>query len=317
MQRLRTNYREKGDSYFTAMPANPLPPELSTARTYGDVAGKGYELSATFNPNQNWRVMLTGSKNQTAISNQYPDVYEFLYTDNQYSAFAGFKTWNRFVAELNKVANGQRSTQFDLDPANPVHVQQARDDAAYLAQNIASQERRFIDSKATDGAVQVQNGEYALNTAVTYSFTREGWLKGWQVGGNARWRSAPIAGYYRFPNTTAGTPEGVISACALKCMGGEMQGKINPRNQEEADKGKAMGYDLDQVLTTEDLVSSDNVFFAATGITDGELLDGVKYFGSGSRTHSLVMRSKSGTVREIIAQHRLDKLMSFSAVAFD
>jgi len=114
-----------------------------------------------------------------------------------------------------------------------------------------------------------------------------------------------------------GTPEGVISACALKCMGGEIQGKIHPRNQEEADKGKAMGYDLDQVLTTEDLVSSDNVFFAATGITDGELLDGVKYFGSGSRTHSLVMRSKSGTVREIIAQHRLDKLMSFSAVAFD
>ena len=91
-----------------------------------------------------------------------------------------------------------------------MHVQQARDDAAFLAQNIASQERRYLDSKATDGAVQVQNGEYALNSAVTYSFTRDGLLKGWQIGGNARWRSAPIAGYYRFPNTTAGTPEGVI-----------------------------------------------------------------------------------------------------------
>lgn len=114
-----------------------------------------------------------------------------------------------------------------------------------------------------------------------------------------------------------GTPEGVLSACALKSMGGEIQGKIFPRNQAEKDKGQELGYDLNKVFHTEDLVSGDNVFFAATGITDGELLDGVKYFGSGARTHSLVMRSKSGTVREIIAQHRLDKLMMISAVAFD
>jgi fructose-1,6-bisphosphatase II len=114
-----------------------------------------------------------------------------------------------------------------------------------------------------------------------------------------------------------GTPEGVISACALKCMGGEIQGKIYPRNQEEVEQGKALGYDLDKVLTTDDLAASDNVFFAATGITDGELLDGVQYFGSGARTHSLVMRSKSGTVREIIAQHRLDKLQQYAGVAFD
>jgi fructose-1,6-bisphosphatase II len=114
-----------------------------------------------------------------------------------------------------------------------------------------------------------------------------------------------------------GTPEGVLSACALKAMGGEIQGKIYPRNQDEIDRGKALGYDLDKVFTTEDLVSGDNVFFAATGITDGELLDGVKYYGSGARTHSLVMRSKSGTVREVVARHRLDKLMQFSSVAFD
>jgi fructose-1,6-bisphosphatase II len=114
-----------------------------------------------------------------------------------------------------------------------------------------------------------------------------------------------------------GTPEGVLSACALKCMGGEIQGKIHPRSAEEADRGRALGYDLDKVFGIDDLVQSDNVFFAATGITDGELLDGVKYFGSGARTHSLVMRSKSGTVREIVAQHRLDKLMQYSAVAFD
>lgn len=210
MQRLRTNYREKGDSHFAGMPANSLPPELSTARSYADLSGKGYELSVTFNPNPNWRVMLTGSQNTSVITNQYPDVYEFLYTENQYSAFAGFKAWKFFAAELGKVAGGQRSSYFDLDPTNPVHVQQARDDAAYLNQNIASQERRYLDSKATDGAVQVQNGKYALNGAATYTFTRAGWLKGCQIGGNFRWRSAPIAGYHRFPNTDTGTPEGVI-----------------------------------------------------------------------------------------------------------
>lgn len=114
-----------------------------------------------------------------------------------------------------------------------------------------------------------------------------------------------------------GTPEGVISACALKCMGGEIQGKLYPRNAEEAQKAKDLGYNLDQVLTTEDLVKSDNVFFAATGITDGELLDGVKYYGGGARTHSLVMRSRSGTVREIIARHKWDKLMQISQIKFD
>jgi fructose-1,6-bisphosphatase II len=116
---------------------------------------------------------------------------------------------------------------------------------------------------------------------------------------------------------TGGTPEGVIAACALKCMGGEIQGKIHPRTPEEAGRGRAAGYDLDKVLTADDLVKGDNVFFAATGITDGELLDGVKYYANGARTHSLVMRSKSGTVREIVARHRLDKLMHYSAVAFD
>lgn len=114
-----------------------------------------------------------------------------------------------------------------------------------------------------------------------------------------------------------GTPEGVISACALKCMGGEIQGKLFPRNDEEARKARDLGYNLEQVLTTNDLVKSDNVFFAATGITDGELLDGVKYYGGGARTHSLVMRSKSGTVREIIARHKWDKLMQISQVKYD
>lgn len=114
-----------------------------------------------------------------------------------------------------------------------------------------------------------------------------------------------------------GTPEGVIAACALQCMGGELQGKLWPRNEEEIQKAVEMDYDFDRVLHTSDLVRSDNSFFAATGITDGELLDGVKYYAGGARTHSLVMRSKSGTVREVIAQHRLDKLMKFSQIDYE
>jgi fructose-1,6-bisphosphatase II len=116
---------------------------------------------------------------------------------------------------------------------------------------------------------------------------------------------------------TGGTPEGVLAACALKAMGGEIQGRLMPRNADEAARAEAMGYDLKQVLTIDDLVRSNNVFFAATGITDGELLNGVKYYGDGARTHSLVMRSKSGTVREIISRHRWEKLMAYSQVKYD
>lgn len=114
-----------------------------------------------------------------------------------------------------------------------------------------------------------------------------------------------------------GTPEGVIAACALKCLGGEIQGLLWPRDEAERQRAMAAGYDLDKVLTTDDLVQGDNVFFAATGITDGELLRGVRYFGTGAKTHSLVMRSRSGTVRYIEATHRWDKLMTISQIAFD
>jgi fructose-1,6-bisphosphatase II len=114
-----------------------------------------------------------------------------------------------------------------------------------------------------------------------------------------------------------GTPEGVLAACALKCMGGEIQGRLYPRDEAEAQKARDLGYDLDAILSIDDLVSSDDVFFALTGITDGELLDGVKYFGLGARTHSLVMRGRTGTVREIIATHRWEKLMAVSEIPYD
>lgn len=114
-----------------------------------------------------------------------------------------------------------------------------------------------------------------------------------------------------------GSPEAVVSACALKCVGGDMQCKLWPRDDAEQEECLVAGMDLDQVLTIEDLVRGDNVFFAATGITDGELLDGVRYYGGGARTHSVVMRSRSGTVRFIEASHRWDKLMSYSQIRFD
>jgi fructose-1,6-bisphosphatase II len=113
-----------------------------------------------------------------------------------------------------------------------------------------------------------------------------------------------------------GTPEGVVSAAALKCMGGEIQGRLWPRNEAERDAAIAAGYDLTQVLTTDDLVRGDNCFFAATGVTDGELLRGVRFTPKSAHTQSLVMRSKSGTVRLIDAHHRLDKLGTYASVDY-
>jgi len=115
-----------------------------------------------------------------------------------------------------------------------------------------------------------------------------------------------------------GTPEGVISACALKCLGGDIQGRLWPRpGTDERERALAQGYELEKVLTVDDLVRGDNIFFSATGVTDGELCDGVRYFGGGAHTTSIVMRSKSGTVRKIEATHRWDKLMRFSQIPFD
>src|SRR3954463_4397132 len=108
-----------------------------------------------------------------------------------------------------------------------------------------------------------------------------------------------------------GTPEGVITAAALKSMGGAIQGRLWPRNDDERSTAEAAGYHLDEVLDTDRLVAGDNCFFAATGITDGELLRGVHYNSKGATTQSLVMRSQSGTVRLVNASHRLEKLKEF------
>jgi fructose-1,6-bisphosphatase II len=113
-----------------------------------------------------------------------------------------------------------------------------------------------------------------------------------------------------------GTPEAIIAACALKCMGGVIQGRLAPRDEAERRRALDAGHDLDRVLTTDDLVSSDDVFFAATGITDGELIEGVRYRAGGATSHSLVMRSRSGTIRSIKSEHQLWKLRAYSSVSY-
>lgn len=113
-----------------------------------------------------------------------------------------------------------------------------------------------------------------------------------------------------------GTPEGVLAACALRAMGGEIQGRLHARDEAELRRGQDLGYDFERTLTMNDLVASDDVCFAATGITDGELLRGVKYSGGGADTDSLVVRGLSGTVRQVRATHRLEKLNRISLIPY-
>ena len=113
-----------------------------------------------------------------------------------------------------------------------------------------------------------------------------------------------------------GTPEGVIAACALKALGGSIQARLWPRNDDERRAALDAGYDLDRVLHTDDLVSGDDVFFAATGITDGDLMRGVRYTTEGASTVSIVTRSRTGTVRTIETSHRWSKLAKIPSIGF-
>ena len=113
-----------------------------------------------------------------------------------------------------------------------------------------------------------------------------------------------------------GTPEGVLAACALRGMGGEIQGKLYPRDEEDRRRGEELGYNFDKIITMDDLVASDNTFFAATGITNGLLLDGIQYYSHGARTDSLVIRGRTGTVRQIISRHNFTKLNPISQIEY-
>lgn len=114
-----------------------------------------------------------------------------------------------------------------------------------------------------------------------------------------------------------GAPEAVVAACGMRCLGGAIQCRLWPRNDEEREKSLAAGIDVSAVLTEKDLARGDDHFFAATGITDGEMLRGVHYFGDGATTDSVVMRSRTGTVRRIGATHRLSKIAQLSGLPFD
>jgi fructose-1,6-bisphosphatase II len=116
-----------------------------------------------------------------------------------------------------------------------------------------------------------------------------------------------------------GTPEGIIAACAMKCLDGVIQARLWPTDDDERQRALDAGHELDKdhVLTTDDLVAGDDCFFVATGITDGELMQGVRYRAGGATTHSLVMRSRSGTIRNILSEHKLEKLRSYASVDFD
>jgi fructose-1,6-bisphosphatase II len=114
-----------------------------------------------------------------------------------------------------------------------------------------------------------------------------------------------------------GTPEGIIAAAAIACTGGTIQARLWPRDDDERQKAIDAGHDLDKVLTNSDLVSGDDIFFCATGVTDGDLLRGVRYYADSVQTESIVMRSKSGTIRVIDSLHQLGKLRAYSSVNFD
>jgi fructose-1,6-bisphosphatase II len=114
-----------------------------------------------------------------------------------------------------------------------------------------------------------------------------------------------------------GAPEAVVAACALKCLGGEMQCRLWPRDDAERELARRQGLELSRVLSVDELAQGNDVFFAATGITDGELLHGVRYFARGAKTYSLGMRSRSGTVRFVEATHNFAKLMTISSLPYE
>ncbi|MGH3459520.1 class II fructose-bisphosphatase [Aeromicrobium sp.] len=114
-----------------------------------------------------------------------------------------------------------------------------------------------------------------------------------------------------------GTPEGIITACAMKCMGGIIQGRLWPTDDDERQRAIDAGLELGVVLDTDDLVMADDVFFVATGITDGELMTGVRYGAGVAFTESMVMRSRSGTIRKITSEHQLHKLKAYSTVDYE
>jgi fructose-1,6-bisphosphatase II len=220
------------------------------------------------------------------------------------------------------IAVSERGTMFDPGPCVYMEKIAAGPDAAHVIDITAT------PTENLHAVAKALGKQLAEVTAVVLDRERHEDLIGEIRQAGARIRLIPdgdVAGGIStaWPDSGAdvlfgigGTPEGVITAAALKSMGGAIQGRLWPRNDEERQAAVDAGYDLSEVLDTDRLVAGDNAFFAATGITDGELLKGVHYDRTGASTQSLVMRSQSGTVRLINARHRLQKLKEFSAIDF-
>ena len=205
MRLLRSNYQTVGDSHFVAM-ASSYPLEVGGAADVWNYAARGYEMSATFNPSRNWRLALTGSDNTNMLGHYLDGVGRYLGAKAKYE---GLETWSNFANELNKVAAGQRSAFFDLDPASSAARTQAAADARSIANNVTTQQTRYENAMALQGVTTARNGKYAINGLVTRVF-HEGRLKGWSVGGNFRWRSPNTIGYEQFTDSS-GLPNNVIN----------------------------------------------------------------------------------------------------------
>jgi hypothetical protein len=206
LTRLRTNYKDRGDPHVAGLgQTGAYPVDSTNISDTWSFEAEGYELSVVFNPSPRWRLALTGSTNENVLGTHLASLGRYLATN---SDFQGLATWRRFASELRRVESGQRSSAFDLDPADAAARSQAGADALYLENQIASVERTYQDEVATEGSATHRNGKYALNGLATHTFARDSRLKGWSVGGNFRWRSANTLGYER--QLVAGLPIGII-----------------------------------------------------------------------------------------------------------
>lgn len=207
LARLRANYKVPGDPYFADLQeVNFYPVDTGNVADTWSYVAEGYEMNLVLNPSRNWRVALSGSSNTNVLGTHLQAVGTYLKTDSKYQ---GLGTWRTFAAELNKVASGQRSSIFALDPSNATARTQAAADALYITEQADTQERGYQDAQALVGITTARNGKYAFNGLVTRMF-KEGRLKGWSVGGNFRWRGAGTIGYERLPDAT-GQPTGRIN----------------------------------------------------------------------------------------------------------
>jgi hypothetical protein len=205
LTRLRNNYKTPGDSHFKDLAeVNFYPVDTGNVADTWSYVAEGYELNLIFNPSSQWRMALSGSSNINKQGTHLAAVGRYLYTD---SKFQGLGTARNFASELNKVAAGQTSAFFDLNPADSVARTQAAADALYIQQQADAQEKTYLDDIALTGITTARNGKYAVNGLITRSFN-DGRLKGWSVGTNFRWRSVNTLGYQRRADAT-GAPTGI------------------------------------------------------------------------------------------------------------